>query len=49
MSLGIVAEKRRVCLSLGEEGDDAPDVPDEAHVEHAVGLVEHDDLDGVEA
>src|SRR6266550_469811 len=26
-------------------GDDFPDVVDEAHVEHAVGLVEHEKLD----
>ena len=31
--------------SSGSRGDDAPDVADEAHVEHAVGLVEDEDLD----
>jgi hypothetical protein len=29
----------------GEELADALDVGDEAHVEHAVGFVEHQDLD----
>ena len=33
---------------LGDEGHDAPDILDEAHVEHAVGLVEHHDLDRVQ-
>ena len=30
---------------LGHRGDDLADVADEAHVEHPVGLVEHEDLD----
>ena len=46
---GIVAEKRSVCRSLGQGRDDAPDVVDEAHVEHAVGLVEDEVRDAVEA
>ena len=36
-------------LALGRHGvDDRADVVDEAHVEHAVGLVEHQHLDVVE-
>ncbi len=37
-------------LPLGRQlGDDFPDVVDEAHVEHAVGFVEHEGLHAVEA
>ncbi len=35
--------------SRGKFGDDFADVVDEAHVEHAVGFVEHQPLDAVEA
>ena len=45
----MVAEKNSVCRSLRQHGDDALDVVDEAHVEHAVGFVEHEHLDLVEA
>ena len=46
---GMVAEKNSVCRCVGQFADDAADVVDEAHVEHAVGFVEHEDLDFVEA
>ena len=49
ISCGMVAEKNSVCRSLRQHGDDALDVVDEAHVEHAVGFVEHQHLDLVEA
>ena len=42
---GIVAEKNSVWRLPRERGDHPPDVVDEAHVEHAVGLVEHEHLD----
>ena len=45
ISFGIVAEKNSVCRLTGSFGDDFPDVVDEAHVQHAVGLVEHEKLD----
>ena len=48
ISCGMVAEKNSVCRSLRQHGDDALDVVDEAHVEHAVGFVEHEHLDLVE-
>ena len=36
-------------LALGRQlGDDPADVVDEAHVEHAVGFVEHEHLDAIE-
>ena len=37
-------EEQRLPLDR-QLGDDLPDVVDEAHVEHAVGLVEHEELD----
>ena len=40
MSGGIVAEKSSVCRRAGSIAMHAPDVVDEAHVEHPVGLVE---------
>ena len=40
---GIVALNRASCLSLGRAGQDRLDVLGEAHVEHLVGLVEHDE------
>ena len=49
ISPGMVAEKNSVCRSLPQHGDDAADVGDEAHVEHAVGFVEHQHFDLVEA
>ncbi len=42
---GIVAEKSSVCRSRGVRRAMRRTVCDEAHVEHAVGLVEDDDLD----
>ena len=45
ISFGMVAEKNSVCRLIGSLGDDFPDVVDEAHVEHAVGFVEHEKLD----
>ena len=48
ISCGMVAEKNSV-WRFRQHGDDALDVMDEAHVEHAVGFVEHQDLDLVEA
>ncbi len=44
----LVGEGRReeqVLPLRRQQREDAPDVADEAHVEHAVGLVEHEDLD----
>ena len=40
-----VAENSRFWRCFGSSGEHALDVGDEAHVEHAVGLVEHEDLD----
>ncbi len=40
-------EQQRLAL-LRQRGDDAAHVADEAHVEHPVGFVEHEDLDPVE-
>jgi hypothetical protein len=34
---------------LRQRGRDAAHVPDEAHVEHAIGFVEHENLDAIEA
>jgi hypothetical protein len=45
---GIVAEKSSVCRFGRQLRQHAPDVGQEAHVEHAVGLVEHEELDPVE-
>ena len=45
MSCGMVAEKNSVCRLFGSLRDDLADVVDEAHVEHAVGFVEHEELD----
>ena len=45
---GIVAEKSSVCRLRRQRGEDPADVRQEAHVEHAVGLVEHEDLEVVE-
>ena len=44
----MVAEKNRVCRLRRHFRDDVADIVDEAHVEHAVGFVEHEDLDVVE-
>ena len=41
----MVAEKSRFWRFVGQRADDAPDVGPEAHVEHAVGFVEDEDLD----
>jgi hypothetical protein len=41
-----VAENSRLCFSLGSQRQDLLHVGQEAHVQHAVGLVEHEDLDG---
>ena len=48
MSFGMVAEKNSVCRLIGSLRDDFADVVDEAHVEHAVGFVEHQEFDLVE-
>ena len=48
MSSGMVAEKSRVCRSVGALADDAADVGQEAHVEHHVGLVQHQHLEAAE-
>ena len=48
MAGGMVAENSSVWRSLAAGGDDLPHVADEAHVEHAVGLVEHEDRHLVE-
>ena len=45
MSGGIVAEKSSVCRSWPQAAAILRDVADEAHVEHAVGLVEDEDLE----
>ena len=45
----MVAEKNSVCRSLRSMATILLDVVDEAHVEHAVGFVEHQHLDLVEA
>ena len=45
----MVAEKKTVCRSSGVSAQDGLDVVDEAHVEHAIGFIEHDHLDLVEA
>ena len=45
MSLENVAENIRFWRRAGSSVDDLADVADEAHVEHAVGLVEDEDLD----
>ncbi len=44
ISFGMVAEKNRLWRLARKLGQDLPDRPDEAHVEHLVGLVEHEDL-----
>jgi hypothetical protein len=41
LSAAKVAENSRFWRTLGQHLDDAADVADEAHVEHAVGFVEH--------
>ena len=44
----VVGERRReqqVLPALRQQRDDAADVGQEAHVEHAIGFVEHEDLD----
>ena len=43
-----MAEKNSVWRSRGQARDDPVDGRAEAHVEHPVGLVEHEDLDAVE-
>ena len=48
ISRGMVAEKNSVWRLLGSLVDDPADVVDEAHVEHAVGFVEHEDFDAIE-
>ena len=49
ISGGIVAEKNSVWRRAGKRRDDPAHVVDEAHVEHAVGLVEDEDLEPAEA
>ena len=41
----MVAEKNSVWRFFGSLRDDLADVVDEAHVEHAVGFVEHEEFD----
>ena len=43
---GMVAEKRTVWRRDGKLGEDAANVGHKAHVEHPIGLVEHEGLDG---
>ena len=43
-SAGIVAENSSVCRFAGQKGDNLAHVVDEAHVQHAVGLVQDEDL-----
>ena len=43
--VGERGREQQVLLARGEQRHDALDVGDEPHVEHAVGLVEHEDLD----
>ena len=45
MAYGMVALKSAVWRCRGLRGQDRLDVDDEAHVEHAVGLVEDDGVD----
>ena len=49
MARGMVAENISVCRSRRQLGDDLADVVDKAHVEHPVGLVEHETFDLAEA
>ena len=49
MARGMVAENISVCRSRRKLGDDFADVVDEAHVEHAVGFVEHEAFDLAQA
>ena len=49
ISRGMVAEKNSVWRLARQLGHDPADVVDEAHVEHAVGFVEHEDFDAIEA
>ena len=44
ISVGMVAEKSKVCRLAGQMPENAPDVGEKAHVEHLVGLVEHQHL-----
>ena len=44
----MVAEKNKVCRARRQQLADALDIRDEPHVEHAVGLVDHQDLDAGE-
>ena len=44
----MVAEEEQRLTLLRQHLHDAPHVVDEAHVEHAVGFVEDEDLDRVE-
>ena len=46
---GSVAEKKSVCETRRQVLEHPADVGQEAHVEHAVGLVEHQDLEAGEA
>ncbi len=48
ISVGMVAEKSRVCRFGGRCSENAPDVGEKAHVEHLVGLVEHQHLQPAE-
>ena len=48
ISGGMVAEKNSVWRVIGRNLADALDIGNEAHVEHAVGFVDHQDLDAVQ-
>ena len=43
--VGERGREQQVLPLCRQEADDAPDVGQEAHVEHAIGFVEHEDLD----
>ena len=49
ISSGIVAEKNRFWRLRRQRRENAANIGQEAHIEHPVGLVEHDDLDVAEA
>jgi hypothetical protein len=46
--VGEGGREQQVLALLGQQREDLLDVADEAHVEHAVGFVQHQDLDAGE-
>ena len=48
MGGGMVAEKRSVCRLSGQLPQNAADVRQEAHVEHPIRFVQHEDLQPVQ-